>query len=70
MFLGAVLIFGALSLFLYNQREDTQAKKVTVELMPQLMEVIEEKEASPTEPATYKQPVGTPWNTWTPVPLS
>ena len=60
MLLGTALIFGALSLFLYNQREDTQAEKVTVELMPQLEEVIEEKEASPTVPKTYEQPVGTP----------
>jgi sortase A len=60
MFLGAALIFGALSLFLHNQREDNAAEKVTVELMPQLMEVIEEMEASATEPATYEQPVGTP----------
>ena len=60
IFFGAALIFGALSLFLYNQREDTAAEKVTVALMPQLMEVIEEKEASPTAPATYEQPLGTP----------
>lgn len=60
MFFGAALIFGALSLFLYNQREDTEAERISVELMPQLMEAIEEKEVSPTEPATYEQPVGTP----------
>jgi sortase A len=60
MFLGATLIFGALSLFLYNQREDTQAKKVSVELMPQLIEVIAEKESVAETPATYEQPEGTP----------
>lgn len=60
MLLGTALIFGALSLFLYNQREDTEAERISVELMPQLMEAIEEKEVSPTEPATYEQPVGTP----------
>ena len=60
MFFGAALIFGALSLFLYNQREDTEAERISVELMPQLMGAIEEKEVSPTEPATYEQPVGTP----------
>jgi sortase A len=60
MLLGTVLIFGALFLFLYNQREDTAAEKITVELMPQLIEVIEEKEESTTAPATYEQPVGTP----------
>jgi sortase A len=60
MFLGTALIFGALSLFIYNQHEATEAKMANVHLLPQLMEVIEENEDAVTEPETYVQPVGTP----------
>ena len=60
IFLGAALIFGALSLFLHNQQEETEAEQAAVELIPQLIEVIEAKAESPTEPQTYEQPVGTP----------
>ncbi len=60
MLLGTALIFGALSLFLFNAREAEQAQEASAELMPQLIEVIVEREAVPTEPATYEQPVGTP----------
>ena len=60
MLLGTALIFGALSLFFYNQHEAAEAEKVSVMIMPQLMEVIEEKEEAATEPETYVQPVGTP----------
>lgn len=60
MLLGTALIFGALSLFIYNQREATEAEMVRVNLLPQLMEVIEENEEASAEPDTYAQPVGTP----------
>ena len=60
MLLGTALIFGALSLFIYNQHEDAEAEIVRANLIPQLMEVIEENDKSPTEPMTYEQPVGTP----------
>ncbi len=59
MFLGAALIFGALSLFLYNRHEATEAEQMSLNLLPQLVEEIENKDAS-TEPQTYAQPVGTP----------
>lgn len=60
MLLGTALIFGALSLFIYNQHEAMEAEMVSVNLLPQLMEVIEENEEAATEPETYAQPVGTP----------
>ena len=60
MLLGTALIFGALALFLYNQQEAAEAKMVSGNLLPQLMEAIEENEEAATEPDTYAQPVGTP----------
>lgn len=60
MLLGTALIFGALSLFIYNQHEATEAEMASVNLLPQLMEVIEDNEEAATEPETYAQPVGTP----------
>lgn len=60
MFLGAAMIFGALCLFLYNQREAAEAEVVCADLLPQLVDVIEDRENTSTEPATYAQPVGTP----------
>lgn len=60
MLLGIVLTFGALSLFIYNQHEATKAVQATANLLPVLMEKIEENEESDTEPLTYTLPVGTP----------
>lgn len=60
MILGTALIVAALSLFLLNRREAEQAAEASAELMTQLVEVIVEREAIPTEPQTYEQPVGTP----------
>lgn len=60
MLLGTVLIFGALSLFICNQREATEAERASVNLMPQLLEVIKDNEETATEPETYTQPVETP----------
>lgn len=60
MLLGTALIFGALSHFIHNQHEAAEAEMLSVNLLPQLMEVIEENEEAATEPDTYAQPVGTP----------
>ncbi len=60
MLLGAALIVGALSLFLSNQKEASQAEEACVQLMPQLVEVIEENAQENPEPSTYEQPIGTP----------
>lgn len=60
MILGTALILGALSLFIYNQQKATKAETMSGNLMPQLVEIIEENEGSDTEPQTYTQPVGTP----------
>ena len=60
MLLGTALIFGALSLFIYNYHEATEAEMVSMNLLPQLMEVIEDNEKAATQPETYVQPVGTP----------
>ena len=60
MILGAALIFGALSLFIFNQKEAAEAGAASKSLLPQLLEVIEEEANSPTDPSTYEQPVGTP----------
>lgn len=40
MVLGTVLVLGALSLFLYNEREAGQAEQAAEELLPQLIEQI------------------------------
>lgn len=60
MLLGTVLIFGALSLFLSNQREAKEAEQFTGSLLPVMIEKIEEKEETDTQPLTYTLPVGTP----------
>ena len=60
MLLGAALIFGALSLFIHNQREATNAGQTAGNLLPVLIEKIEEKEEMGGEPLAYTLPVGTP----------
>lgn len=60
MLLGTALIFGALSLFLYNQHEAAEAEMVSMNLLPQLMEVIEDNAEATTESEPYVQPIGTP----------
>lgn len=47
MVFGAVLVLGALSLFLYNQYEDSQAGKSVEELLPQLIQQIQERQNEP-----------------------
>lgn len=47
--LGTALILSALALFLYNQRQDDMAGDTSVNLLPQLLEEIQQREAlSPT----------------------
>ena len=60
MLLGTALIFGALFLFLHNENEDAQAESTCIQLMPQLVEIIEENAQENPEPPTYEQPIGTP----------
>ena len=53
MFLGAALILGALSLFLWNRHEEVEAEEAVVEVMPPIREeirqVIETAPEIPTE---------------------
>lgn len=60
MLLGTALIFGALSLFIYNQHEAAQAGQAAGNLLPVLMEEIEAHEGIDTDPLTITVPVGTP----------
>lgn len=60
MFLGAALLGGAIYLFVCNQQEAEAAQNHSLDLLPQLMEVIELQAEAVTEPATYAQPLGTP----------
>lgn len=50
MILGAVLVFGALSLFLYNRYEALRAQRATEKLMPIIVQQIEAAATAPTEP--------------------
>ena len=53
MILGTALIFGALALFLYNYREQEEAGEVSAAAMPQIVEVIRQRQEQPenqTEP--------------------
>lgn len=45
MVLGTVLIVAALALFLFNQRENAQAEQSMVDIMPQLVQQIQENTA-------------------------
>ena len=49
LIIGAALIFGALSLFLYNQQEAAQAEKAGEDLLPQLREAMETGEENTTQ---------------------
>ena len=60
MLLGTALIGGAMYLFICNQREATEAQISSENLLPQLIEVIEDDAHTSTEPSTYEQPIGTP----------
>ncbi len=48
--MGIVLVFGALSLFLYNQREAKQAEESVAEILPQVIEAIEENTQEVPDP--------------------
>lgn len=60
MLLGTALIFGALSLFIYNQHEAVEARQAAGNLLPVLIEEIEANEGTDTDPLTITVPVGTP----------
>ena len=49
MTLGAALILAALSLFLWNRREDSRAGATVEVILPQVMEQIEE-DSAPSDP--------------------
>lgn len=62
MILGAALIFGALSLFIYNQKEAASEERATINLLPQLIEEIENQreiaaETMPTIPEDLGVPI-------------
>lgn len=48
MILGAVLIFAALSLFLWNRQQDRQAGELAEEILPRIEEQIEENNSGET----------------------
>jgi len=62
MIIGAALILGALSLFLFNQQEAAEAQQAAVELLPQLIQKMEEEQAvrEETEEPRPVQPLSTP----------
>ena len=47
---GSLLMAAAVSLFLYNQREQRQAAASVQQLMPQMAEAIQQRQEAPTEP--------------------
>lgn len=53
MLLGAVLLLAALSLFLWNQREDRQAEISVERILPQVIEQTGEDKPKPTYPDPY-----------------
>lgn len=67
MVLGAALIFGALSLFIYNQHEAAEAKRMAMNLLPQLLAEIQQNKASAdseSETQLPEQQLGTPRDFW------
>lgn len=56
MLLGTVLILAALSLFLFNRREDNQAEQAVEHVLPRLMERLEAQEETGEAAATYPDP--------------
>ena len=60
MIMGAALLMGALSLFLHNQHLAARAEQTSVDLLPQLLEKIEEHRPAAEETQATVQPVETP----------
>lgn len=56
MVLGAALVLGALSLFLYNQKEAKAAEEAVVTVMPQIVERIERQQEEQAETPALPQP--------------
>lgn len=69
MILGAVLIFGALFLFLHNQREEAAAGEAVLEVLPQVVQQIQINQQAHllTEEPEQTMPIGNPEETQ-PVP--
>lgn len=59
MILGAALILAALSLFLWNQREDQKAGNAAAEVLPRLEEAIEEEPGADDAEPDYPDPYDT-----------
>ena len=49
MILGAALVLGALSIFLYNQHDASEAEKSVSDILPQLQDEIDSDNTSPTD---------------------
>ena len=60
MFLGTALIFGALALFLYNQQQSDTAGEAARELMPQLIQQIQEEAAQLPAPGSTEPTIDLP----------
>jgi len=56
MFLGTGLIIAALSLLLWNRREDSRAGDAAESVLPQVLERIEEAAVQPEETEVYPDP--------------
>lgn len=56
MVLGALLVAGALALFLYNQREQAAAEEASQAVMPELVEAINTRVLENTEPKEQAAP--------------
>ena len=53
MLMGTVLILAALSLFLWNRREDEQAAVASADILPQVLTYIEEAAEAPAPPDPF-----------------
>lgn len=56
MALGSVLVASALGLFLYNEYVQRQADGAVAEVMPQIVDAINERQSDPTESADEEVP--------------
>lgn len=60
MVLGALLILGAVSLFLFNEYEASQAEQATDVLLPQLQDLIKERQSNAGSVTTAPPPTADP----------
>ena len=59
MILGAALVLAALSLFLWNQRENQKAGDVAADVLTQLGDIIEENQSVDDTEESYPDPYDT-----------